>query len=901
MSVQLPESVSVKEAIEYFSQREDIENVEQDYDVEALYLPNDTYYNNSQWNLKAIKADLGWDINNGGSSNVIVAVIDTGVAYENYGEYVKATDFSSSTFVAGYDFVNNDAHANDDHGHGTHVAGTVAQSTNNGFGCAGIAYNVKVMPLKVLNSYGSGSYSSVIAAIYYAVDNGADVINMSLGGGSYMSSVHDAIKYAKDHDVTVVCAAGNSNSSVIYPAAYPESVAVGSVNSSLNKSSFSCYGPELDFTAPGESILQETIIGGGNYYTSFYYYSGTSMASPHVAALAALILSQYPGLGSADVETLIKNGCSDLGAAGFDNSYGYGLINVYNSLITASKPILTNLDTNGAVPLAGQDSVTINGINFGSGNTPGTESYVMIGSLKLLSSDAAAITSWSDTQIVIKLPEAVVPSSLYVAVGANKSNSLSIDVNNAPTFTFISPSTNISTNTAVFLDWTVTDANNDIITTKLFYDTDAAGYNGTQIGPDFSFPVSSYVWDTSLVPAATYYVYATYQDEHGASKSSYMSSAITVDPTYAIDNLSLYTHTASGWKYATSAIPEWTDLSFDDSGWKDAVNTKYNNKSSYLPSNLFAGRIGAEAKWISGTESKSRFYFRKVVFLDSASVKNAKVKITAVGSFKLYVNGTYIGSGSKWKTLYEFDISGYAVPGLNVVCVDASTKNSNGFTAVIFLNEKKPQISSVDPSHPVAGTDSVTITGADFGSGNISAVESYVMIGSLKLLSSDAAVITSWSDTQIVIKLPEDATPSSLNVAVGFNKSNSMSLDINNAPSLTFSSPSANITANTGTFLDWTVTDANSDIVTTKLFYDTDASGYDGAQIGPDFSSPVSSYVWDTSQVPAATYYVYAICQDEHGASKSSYMPSTIAINPEYTVEQLEPLYTYVKRMEICC
>ncbi len=347
VSIKLPKDKEIKKELEYYNKRKDIEYAEEIGKLELFFVPNDTYYIGYQYNMRIIDAEQGWEISGGGDPGIVVAIIDTGVAYEDYGIYKKAADLSSSTFVQGYDIANDDSHPNDDHGHGTLVTGTVAQTTNNAYGCAGLAFNTSIMPLRVIDESGVIWGDYVISAIYWAVDNGANVINLSLGGSTYSISEHTAVQYAYNNNVIVVCATGNDNGPMIlYPAAYPESIAVGNVDSLKNRyddpDDGSNYGPEIDVVAPGVSIVQETINGDfdpAHYYdTAFYSGTGTSMSAPHVAALAALILSEDPTLTYDEVESIIKDGCEDLGSYGFDIYYGYGLINVYDSLILLDTP-----------------------------------------------------------------------------------------------------------------------------------------------------------------------------------------------------------------------------------------------------------------------------------------------------------------------------------------------------------------------------------------------------------------------------------------------------------------------------------------------------------------------------------------------------------------------------------
>ncbi|MEM8675408.1 MAG: S8 family peptidase [Cyanobacteria bacterium P01_G01_bin.67] len=260
----------------------DTEYIEANYIYKTLAIPDDPEYS-KQWNFRNINIEQAWDETKG--AGVTVAVIDTGVS--------KVPDLKSTKFVKGYDFVNNKDDASDDNGHGTHVAGTIAQSTNNGYGVAGIAYEASIMPLKVLSGSGGGTIADIAEAIKFAADNDADVINMSLGGGGASNMMEEAIKYAHSKGIVIVAAAGNEGRNASsYPARYPDVISVSATDAAGDKATYSNFGAGVDISAPGGSetgkIIQNT-INPGTGKSVFVGFQGTSMAAPHVAGVAALI------------------------------------------------------------------------------------------------------------------------------------------------------------------------------------------------------------------------------------------------------------------------------------------------------------------------------------------------------------------------------------------------------------------------------------------------------------------------------------------------------------------------------------------------------------------------------------------------------------------------------------
>lgn len=288
-----------------------------------LIVPNDSLYSEYQWNLPIIGTDVGWSVSRG-TKEIIIAVVDTGVDLDH-------PDLKGN-LIQGYNALDEQNPPYDDVGHGTHVAGIISALVNNKQGVAGISWYNRLMPVKVLDSSGAGSAYNVAQGIIWAADHGARVINLSLGNYAEAQFLHDAIKYAFDKDVVLISASGNDNTEQPgYPAAYPEVLAVAATDAHKQKASFSNYGNYIGVTAPGVNIAS-------TYPTSQYAaLSGTSMSSPHVAALAGLVRSISPLLRNTEVMDIIRNSAEDLGTRGKDKYYGYGQINVAKALQMADQ------------------------------------------------------------------------------------------------------------------------------------------------------------------------------------------------------------------------------------------------------------------------------------------------------------------------------------------------------------------------------------------------------------------------------------------------------------------------------------------------------------------------------------------------------------------------------------
>ncbi|MCW3004717.1 MAG: family serine peptidase [Conexibacter sp.] len=335
----------------------------------GAFVPNDPGrgttaggWQNVQWNFAGpagVNAPDAWGhliaAGHPGGAGVTVAVLDTGIAYRRFRRTPQSPDLAGTRFVAGHDFIGDDAFANDRNGHGTHVASTIAEGTNNGIALTGLAYGARIMPVKVLDDAGEGDAAVIAEGVRWAAAHGAKIINLSLEfdldiGWREIPQLLDAIQAARSHGAIVVAASGNDSSTaaVAYPARNANVISVGSTTEHGCVSKFSNQGAGLDLVAPGggpdapvadqgclsgasgRNIAQLTLIG--IHRTSFGIprdYDGTSMAVPHVSATAALVVASGilgPNPSPDAVERRLETTARDLGVPGHDRRYGYGLV-----------------------------------------------------------------------------------------------------------------------------------------------------------------------------------------------------------------------------------------------------------------------------------------------------------------------------------------------------------------------------------------------------------------------------------------------------------------------------------------------------------------------------------------------------------------------------------------------
>ncbi len=369
---------------------------ELDYAMQAtgtrILVPNDPEWA-QQWGPAKIGAPVAWDVTTG-TSDIVIAILDSGIRlnhqdlndnlWTNPGEIPsngiddddngKTDDFWGWHFYheciwEGYPVClpGENNQVADDHGHGTHVAGIAGAETNNGVGIAGIAGGSRLMPVKVLDQYGDGWYSDLVQGIVYAVDNGAQIISLSLGGTPSSQALQEAVNYAHDRGVLVMAATGNDGGTVLYPAACEHVLGVAATDQNDSRASFSNHGQQVDVAAPGKDIYS-------TWYTYNYFtQSGTSMATPHTSGLAALIWSARPDLSAEQVTHIITTTAADVNGGTFpswDEYLGWGRIEAGRALsatihagnlhLTASHPQLRVGETTVVTATVSTTDITAN-------------------------------------------------------------------------------------------------------------------------------------------------------------------------------------------------------------------------------------------------------------------------------------------------------------------------------------------------------------------------------------------------------------------------------------------------------------------------------------------------------------------------------------------------------------
>lgn len=584
--------------------------------VQALEVPNDPDYPR-QWHLHTseggINAESAWDLAPEGAAGVVVAVIDTGAAFETYSipglfgtkQFEPAPDLAGVPIVAPWNFVDNTTHANDDHGHGTHVASTIVQSTSNGISGAGVARGASLMPLKILDYSGNGTGADLVESIYYATENGADVINMSLGfpgsgipeaNGAVCGEIpglHEALDYAHTNGVVVIAATGNDGASTVScPAAHPTVISVGATDFSGNVSWFSNGGDGLSITAPGgdpnvdldadgnpDGILQQTYCfdwitllfsGAFNEFCSVYE-AGTSMASPQVAGVAALLLGVDPQLSPMQIRFLLEDTARDRGPAGWDSSYGYGALDAnaaIASLLESPPPdvqlqpypvptpyprpeapsaLVAVAQSSGSVRLTWTNNAT-NQSGFRIEAAPDSAPFNQIGQTTATNYAARGLTPGTSYQFRV------------YAYDSQNIDSQASNIAAAATFAVPDAPTNLTTSAPTGYSVSLTWIDNASTETGFRIEKSTDGTNFTFAGLT---PANS-VWLplTNLAPATQHWFRVRATDSQNFSEYSNVATATTLPPPEPPSNLQITQATAS------SVSLSWEDNSPTEQGFR---------------------------------------------------------------------------------------------------------------------------------------------------------------------------------------------------------------------------------------------------------------------------------------------------------------------------------------------
>jgi thermitase len=480
--------------LEALGRNPNIEFAERDPVAQALLVPNDPHYG-SQWHLPKINAPAAWDLGTG-DRNTVIAVLDTGVAYSH-------PDLKGKV-LQGYNFIGNNTNAADDQGHGTLVAGAAAAISNNSAGVSGVAWQNLILPVKVLDANGSGSHSAIANGIVYAADQGARVINLSLGSTSGSSTLESAVKYAWNKNAVLVAAAGNNgNNTLVYPAAYGQVIGVSGLTSSDVLATWSSYGTHVSLAAPGANILTTTMSG------SYGYASGTSLASPLVAGVAGLVAAATPELLNGEVREVVEKTATDLGAAGFDTLYGNGRVNAAAAVKEGLNRKVSDITAPQVAISSPAASATVSGVVDvlvdATDNVGVTKLEFYVNASRLASTTASSAAFVWDTRALADGSYTLEARAYDAAGNAGYSAKVTVKVANsaadttAPTVAIISPSDGSTVTKTVSIKVAASD-NVGVARVDLFINGKHFA-SSTSSTPTFSWNTAKYAKGTHLIQA----------------------------------------------------------------------------------------------------------------------------------------------------------------------------------------------------------------------------------------------------------------------------------------------------------------------------------------------------------------------------------------------------------------
>jgi hypothetical protein len=505
--IELPPQASEKAVAARLANHPHLKFAEMDRLVAPSFAPNDPY-NGSQWHLAKIGAALAWDSAQG--AGVTIAILDTGVD--------TAHPDLAGNVVAGWNFYNNSADTNDAYNHGTGVAGTAAAAINNAIGVASVAGQARVMPLKISDDSGYGSWSAMAQALSYAADRGVRVANISFNA-SPSSSVRSAAQYFKDKGGLVFVAAGN-NGARETTTATTSLIAVSATDGSDARTSWSSYGAHVSLSAPGTGIY--TTTRGGGYVSE----AGTSFASPVAAGAAALVMAANPKLSSSQVEQILFSTALDLGVAGRDEQYGNGRVDVGAAVRAALNTAGSGAtDTQApaasiSAPVAGSTVSGVVSVNVTASDNVGVSKVELWVNGKLLATDSAAPFGFSWDSKTTANGNATLEARAYDAAGnLGSSGTVGVSVANTlvadttpPTVAISNPAdgARVSGNVGVRVNAT-DNAGSAGITISFFV-------NGAQVAQATGGSLS-FNWNTRKIAAGTYTLQAVARDKAGNSAS----------------------------------------------------------------------------------------------------------------------------------------------------------------------------------------------------------------------------------------------------------------------------------------------------------------------------------------------------------------------------------------------
>jgi len=689
--VSIPPGQGVQKMVERFKKMRNVEYAEPDYIAYADSVPNDTYFD-KQWGMHNtgqtggtpdadIDAPEAWDITTGGAD--VIAILDTGIDKDHEdlgGKVIHEANFSTSST------------SDDIYGHGTHVAGIAAAVANNGIGVAGVGCNCRLMNIKVLSDTGSGTYSGIADGIIYAAENGAKVINMSLGGPNGSPTLENAVNSAWGAGVVVVASAGNDPDEVPnYPAYYENCIAVAATDHNDNMASFSTHGNWVDVAAPGVSIYSTTLpYKYRGKIVHYGYKSGTSMSAPHVAGLAGLVWSTSYGTSNVNVRNRIESTADAIP----DTGSLWGRVNAYKAVTPPDDAVPTVNITNP------DDSVTVSGeitiVADASDDVGVNQVDFYIGGVWLADDTTLPYScSWGTTTVLDG--SHTITATATDTIGQTASDTITVNVDNVdnpPEIEITSPDDGAIVSGVIDI---TADASDDKDVSKVdFY------INGVWLADDTTSPYSC-SWDTTTVSDGLHTITATATDTIGQTASHTIGVTVDNTPPDRVTGLTVTTVSSSQ-----------LDLLWDDNPETDLVD-HYNVYRSDVSEGPIASPT-TNSYSDTGLEASTTYYY-VVTAVDTAENEGvaspASGTTSETGVAKMHVASIEMGCrkiGRNYKistTVLIVDATDVPVEGA-VVYLDLTSPT--GVTSGSGLTGPDGIVTFVSEPTKITGTYTSTVT-----------------------------------------------------------------------------------------------------------------------------------------------------------------------------------------------